>query len=288
MTLIYRATRDGFGRETFTSRCDKHSRDTVFLIRVRSGQENDDDSIIGGHTSTPWGNAARSQQYVTALTFVFMLKDGSGATRTDFCKPLKWDTGVDHLHEKYRVPHSDGPYFGAGDLTTTFNKASGCCTIQTKAQRHFEFGKDSPLVALNGKKVVDIEVYRCSTPASRSRTTAPSTTEPRGNALADAEAHDIHSFGQSIASSLMEERVVLDRAAKEMEAAGARVSAAVSALETVYGPSVAAGEQEAVVELNVRGMRMTTLRSTLQACPRSALATMFDADRWPVTGKDKD
>ncbi|CAM9635236.1 unnamed protein product, partial [Laminaria digitata] len=73
-----------------------------------------------------------------------------------------------------------------------------------------------------------------------------------------------------------------------MEVASARVSAAVGAVETVYGPSVAAGEQDPVVELNVRGARMTTLRSTLQACPRSALATMFDEGRWPATDKDKD
>ena len=33
---------------------------------------------------------------------------------------------------------------------------------------------------------------------------------------------------------------------------------------------------------------MTTLRSTLQACPRSALAAMFNEERWPATDKDKD
>ena len=42
------------------------------------------------------------------------------------------------------------------------------------------------------------------------------------------------------------------------------------------------------MELNVRGTRMTTLRSTLQACPRSALAAMFNEDRWPATDKDRD
>lgn len=33
---------------------------------------------------------------------------------------------------------------------------------------------------------------------------------------------------------------------------------------------------------------MTTLRSTLQACPDSALATRFDEDKWPATDKDVD
>ena len=55
----------------------------------------------------------------------------------------------------------------------------------------------------------------------------------------------------------------------------------------MYGPSVATSEQDAVVELNVRGMRMTTLRSTLQN-PRSALAAMLNAESWPASDKDKD
>ena len=287
LTLIYRATRDGFGREEFRARCNKHSPETVSLIRVSSGQENDDDSVVGGRTCSPWVNASGSRQQILDHTFVFMLKDGS-ATRRDLWRPLKWNTNPEHLHDFFNVHRSDGPYFGAGDLATTFDKASGSCTIKTKhSPGHFRISKDSPFLALNGEKVVDIEVYRCSNSVSR-EATAPSTTKSRGDVLTDAEAHDIHSFGQSIASSLMEERVVLDRAAKEMETAGAKVSAAVGALETVYGPSVAAGEQDVVVELNVRGTRMTTLLSTLQACPRSVLARMFDAERWPATEKDKD
>ena len=65
--------------------------------------------------------------------------------------------------------------------------------------------------------------------------------------------------------------MILDRAVKEKESVGAKISAAVGALQTVYGPTVvaatvaAAGEQDTVVELNVRGTRRTTLRSTLQA-----------------------
>ena len=140
---------------------------------------------------------------------------------------------------------------------------------------------------MNGNKVVDIEVYHFSTPTPLTTTTL-STTKAGGDALTDAEAYDIRPFGETIEVSLMEETVVLDRAVKEMEAAGARVSAAVGALETVYGPSVATREQDAVVELNVRKMRMPILRSTLQACPCSALAAMFDEDRWLATDKDKD
>lgn len=82
--------------------------------------------------------------------------------------------------------------------------------------------------------------------------------------------------------------MILDRAAKEKEAAIAMISAAVDALETVYGPSVAVGDQDAVMELDMHGTRMTTLRSKLQAYPCSALNAMFFEDRWPATDQDKD
>ncbi|CAM9105415.1 unnamed protein product, partial [Laminaria digitata] len=279
MTLIYRATRDGFGSEPFFSRCDKDSPNTVFLLRVRSDQGNDDDSVVGGYSVFPW------VEFIDQA-FLFTLKDGS-ATRKKICKPTKWETNPCVADYTFTVNLSDGPHLGR-DLVTIFNETSGSCIIKTKPIVHDNpTGESSPFLELDGRVVVEIEVYHCSTPAPPT-TTVSSTTEPGGDALTGVEAHDIRSFGVSIANSLMEERMVLDRAVKEMEAAGARVSAAVRARETVYGPSVAAGEQDAVVELNVRETRMTTLRSTLQACPRSALAAMFNEERWPATDKDKD
>ncbi|CAN0490036.1 unnamed protein product, partial [Laminaria digitata] len=281
MTLIYRATRDGFDTESFESRCNEDSH-TVSLVRVSSGKGNDDeDSVVGGYSVIPWGVGTGYR--ISEEMLVFMLKDGS-ATRKNPSKPIKWSPYPCFVGHEFTINHCGARVVGA-DLITWLD-ARGRRTLTT-GRKVFNIEKDSPFLALNGKKVVEIEVYLCSMPAPPT-TTAPSTTKPDGDALTDAEAHDIDSFGRSIASSLMEERVVLHRAVQEMEAAGARVSAAVGALETVYGPSVAAGEQDTVVELNVRGTRMTTLRSTLQACPLSALTTMFDAERWPATGKDKD
>ncbi|CAM9403308.1 unnamed protein product [Ascophyllum nodosum] len=64
------------------------------------------------------------------------------------------------------------------------------------------------------------------------------------------------------------------------------IEAAAGALETMYGPDIATGKPDPVVELDVRGTRMTTLRSTLQACSESALAARFDDSKWPSDGKD--
>ena len=287
MTLIYRATRDGFGVEPFTDRCNEDSPTTISLFRVSSGKEYDDDSVVGGYSVTPWDGDYGNGLKAFEEEFVFLLKDGS-ATRIDLCTPTKWNTNPSYVGGIYMVPQSDGPYFGASDLVTIFDEASGRYTIQIKRNEyHFNIKEDSAFLALDGQRIVDIEVYLYPTPAPPP-TAAPSTTDSDDDVLAEAEAHDIRSFGESIANSLKDERVVLYRAVKEMKAAGAKVSAAVGALETVYGPSVAAGEQDAVVELNVRETRMTTLRSTLQACPRSALAAMFNEERWPATDKDKD
>ncbi|CAM9105339.1 unnamed protein product [Laminaria digitata] len=294
MTLLYRATRDGFGVKFFKGRCTKHSPNTITLIRVSSGEGKDDDSIVGGYSSQAWDEPAVSSSVWASesekFSFVFMLKDGT-STRKGLCKPIKWDA-VDGTYKgpRMHLNANTGPCFGVGDLITNFGETPlEGCTIETRRET-FGIGIDSPFLALNGKKVVDIEVYRCSKlrVVGPPKTTAPKTTGSGGDALTDAEAFDIRSFGETIATSLMEERVVLDRAVKEKETASARVAAATSALETVYGPSVALGRQDAVVDLNVHGTKMTTLRSTLQACPRSALARMFDEERWPATDKDKD
>ena len=48
ISLIYRATRDGFGSKAFRARCNKRSRNTISLVRVSSGREDEDDSVVGG------------------------------------------------------------------------------------------------------------------------------------------------------------------------------------------------------------------------------------------------
>ena len=279
MTLIYRATRDGFNTKSFKPTCNEDSPHTVSLIRVSSGKGNDDDSVVGGYYSSAFGSAFWRKQTVTAETFLFMFKDGS-ATGNDPRKPIKWIPYPKHVGKTF-TNKDVGPWVAGADLFTIFDETTGC--ILMTGRETFDIEEDSPFLALKGNKVVDTEIYRYST-LDPPTTTAPSTT----NVVTDAEIRDIDSFGKSIAASLLEERVVLDRAVNESEAAGARVSAAVGALQTVYGPSVAAGEHDTVVELNVRGTRVTTLRSTLQACPGSALATIFNEDRWPATDKNKD
>ncbi|CAN0296552.1 unnamed protein product, partial [Ectocarpus fasciculatus] len=87
------------------------------------------------------------------------------------------------------------------------------------------------------------------------------------------------SFGVSIARLLMEEHMALAYARAELREAEARATAAAQALAVIYGPYVARGEDDSVVELNVRGLSVTTLHSTLHACPDSVFVAWF-AERW--------
>ncbi|CAM9763924.1 unnamed protein product, partial [Laminaria digitata] len=184
MTLMYRATRDGFGSEAFTARCNEDSPNTVSVIRVSSGQGNDDDSVVGGYSLRPTGGGDGSQFLIHDQTFVFMLKDGTSATRKEASTPIKWHPHPGIVTKPNPDVQNDGAWFGGEDLVTNFDETAGVCTIQT-GRNHFGVGEDSPFLALDGKVVVDFEVYCYSTPAPRT-TTATSTTEPGDDCLTDA------------------------------------------------------------------------------------------------------
>eukprot|EP00903_Cladosiphon_okamuranus_P013730 g12783.t1 len=145
----------------------------------------------------------------------------------------------------------------------------------------------------NGQAVSEIEVFE----VRPMRATVPPTTAalptldesdvPAVMTMKNRE-DDVYNFGVLIADSLMEERMALRDAEIDLRRAGAKVSASAKVLEMVYGPHIAAGDEDPVVELSVCGTRMTTLRSTLQACPDSALVTRFDEARWPANERDVD
>lgn len=98
---------------------------------------------------------------------------------------------------------------------------------------------------------------------------------------AEEKNDDIHSFGAAIAYSLMEEQKAPYHAQDELARAASGAAASVEALANLYGPEVAAGKQDGVVELSVSGIRMTTMCSTLRACSEPALAARIHDSKWP-------
>ena len=148
---------------------------------------------------------------------------------------------------------------------------------------------------LAGNRVSEVEVYSvCNEPSviasgDMSSATEGDTVDGKPgytHTMHGCQTEDTRLFGASIAGALMEEEMALHDAQIELVLADKRIRAAACALEAMYGPDITTGEPDPIVELDVRGTRMTTLRSTLQACPKSALAARFDDSKWPSGGKD--
>lgn len=84
------------------------------------------------------------------------------------------------------------------------------------------------------------------------------------------------------------ELAMLESAKVELTQATSRIEAFARTVEDVYRRNVLAGEEDAVVELAVRRTLLITLRSTLQACPDSALVAMFNEKRSPAKENNVD
>lgn len=292
LELVYRASRDGWAPEYFFRKCGDDSPSTVTLYRVSNTGRETRDSVVGGFSSVPWTPATGPSFRSSPGAFLFMLKDGAWH-RPASPQPVKWDIKEDCEGRELYCDFGTGPCF-AEDLELTLQSSSerGRLAISNGA---YKIPKGSPFLSLHGNRVVEMETFRVCYPE---RTASPPAPKPglmdipsfEGPAASTegSSDDDICSFGVSIAGSLTEEKLALRQGHNDLAEANAKAAASVDALATVYGPHVAAGKEDSVIELSVRGTRMTTLRSTLQACPDSALAARFDDDKWPATDKDVD
>ena len=294
LELLYRASRDGWTANAFHARCDSSSS-TITLVRVQAQGSETTDSIVGGFSSVSWGGNGGCSASPGA--FLFMVKGGSGGGPGHF-QPTKW--GLRHGSTDravFRYP-SGGPTFGGGKASDLLINMSGSPVIFFAFGFTYDIPGGSPYLALGAPphSVVDLEVFRVCPKATMPETTTPPPSPPSGTAregLIDCSAivdsapvstveheDDIHQFGASIAESLKAERTALCHAQAELVQASAKAAASRDALAAVYGPEVAAGKKDPVVELSVRGPRapakISTLLSTLQACPDSALARRFN------------
>ncbi|CAM9735807.1 unnamed protein product, partial [Ectocarpus fasciculatus] len=250
--------------------------------------------IIGGFSSVSWTPPSSYASYTYAASpgaFLFMLKDeGNGNGPTSF-QPMKWGAKDGRTTYVVSLGSGYGPTFGDGhDLCVSWNGAAS--TVQT-SNSTYNIPAGSHFLQLNGRLLVEIETFRvCPKPSTD---TLPSAKQEHLAAEDIAvpttpvrTKDDVLTFGHLVADSLMEAEVVLREASNELAAAKARTTACATALAAVYGPVVADGQEEDVVELSVRGTAMTTLRSTLRMCPDSALAARFDEEKWPAAKKDLD
>lgn len=300
LELIYRGSRDGMDAEAFHSRCGDDSPSTFTLVKhrkymFRGSLRMDVYGIIGGYSSASW--AVRSQGTVlpvpSAGAFIFELRkaDSPGTRLT----PVKYNLREGHTDWAIYCGSHLGPSFGADDLFVTLNGSAG--GVVSTGSQSYEVPAGSSFLGATTREVAELEVFRVhhhtggqvltlAPPADSSAGVTGATLRNAAN-MSEEEAEYTRKFGASIAKSRMEERAELENARAELTRAEEKASAALAALEAVYGPDIASGKPDDVVELSVRGTRMTTLRSTLTACADSALATWFNGN-WPPTDKDLD
>ena len=287
LELVYRASRDGWDGQAFHARCGDDSPSTVTLFRVSGAGPGSRHSVVGGFSSVPW-TVADKRWKSSPGAFVFMLKDGSSTGSTTFkFKPVKGGLKEGSGKKAVFCDHRWGPSFGESLEMTPNEGLPGA--LQTE-NHHYDTPAEGAFLALKGRDVVEIETFRVVTPkpeANLGLVDVPKVDVATMSAEG-GRAEDVRNFGVSIADSFMEERIALRRAHDQLAEANTKAAEAFNALVAVYGPLVAEGKEDDVVELSVRGTRMTTLRSTLQACPDSALATQFDEEKWPATEKDMD
>lgn len=290
MILAARVSRDGLVLATkFKNQVwDKGTKAYLTLFRVvhKIGQF----SVVGCFKLERSGSTTANQCLPLLNPFVFMLKNGTAGGQ-EF-QPARW-----FLRQKGQQPPTQRitgqvPMVDGGDLTLKKSARNsggiGNYEILQTGNIYFDVPDDSPFLGLSGLIVSEREEFRVFYESTVPRVGTPVSALESATRTKERVYDDVRNFGTSIARALYEEEVGLEYARMELEKAEARMAAAVRALKMVYGPEVAAGGEDAVIDLNVRGTKTTTLRSTLRACPTSDLATMFDDDKTPAEEKDAD
>ena len=297
MSILYRASRDGFSTAPFQTRVRGVNK-TVTLIRVKSG-DGRVDSVVGGYADielVPREIGIKTGHRPSNASFLFLLDspDGSsGFQPAEHKWSIKQGEDACAIHWPDTTDDCAGPAFGLDDMCVTFGKEGGSasCTLSTRRE-FYDVDENSPFLDLDGKSVTEIEVFRLDEDTGVEKQPAPVATTPsegiassgRRTALCQPASGDemeekyARKFGASLAELLMEEQMALAYAQAELREANFRAAAAARAVAIVYGPKIARGEEDRVVELSVRGMSVTTLRSTLEACPKSLFSSWFSEE----------
>ncbi|CAN0523588.1 unnamed protein product, partial [Ectocarpus sp. 12 AP-2014] len=286
--LLYRASRDGWSGDAFHARCGDDSPSTISLYRICGQGANTNDNVVGGFSSVPWTTRPRQCSAVNSPgSFLFMLKDGNEGLHA--VQPARWWPKQGRASAVV-CRADEGPMFGDTnygiDLMWIGNHKMLLVHNNT-----YDIPDGHPFLALHGEAIADVEVFRVEqTPPTVIGLIDCAAYFGASAMSAEEHENDVYRFGTSIAESLNDERAALHTAQRELVKENTMAAASVKALAAVYGPNTAAGVEDRVVELSVRGPRktekMTTLLSTLQACP--VLAARFDESNWPDTDKDKD
>jgi hypothetical protein len=150
-SLLYRATRDGFGSSDFHTRCDGHSN-TLTLLKAKESQ-----FIFGGFTSAKWDSFSGDKADPNAFIFSLTNKDN---------KPVKMKIDP-NKHRRAIYCHSNyGPSFGcdifiSNHANTTMKSRS--YLGDTYSNLPYAFGTNKAKTFLAGTYILqldEIEVFQ--------------------------------------------------------------------------------------------------------------------------------
>jgi len=122
-SLLYRATRDGFGAKDFHLKCDGHSN-TLTLLKAKETE-----FIFGGFTSVEWDSSSYYKPDRNAFIFSLTNKDN---------KPLKMKFNPNEHHHAIFCHSEFGLTFGYGSDIIIENNAN------TTMKSHSDLGKSYP------------------------------------------------------------------------------------------------------------------------------------------------
>jgi hypothetical protein len=106
-SLLYRATRDGFGSKDFHSKCDKRSN-TLTILKAKGSSY-----VFGGFTTVDWDCSGDYKSDPNAFIFSLTNKDK---------RPIKIKINPNKHQSAIRCHSSIGPTFGGGcDICTRKN-----------------------------------------------------------------------------------------------------------------------------------------------------------------------
>jgi hypothetical protein len=150
-SLLYRATRDGFGSSVFHSRCDGHSN-TLTIFKAKHSR-----FIFGGFTTTDWDSTSEYKLDPNAFVFSLTNKDN---------KPLKMKINPNRHKYAIRCDPKYGPKFGfdiviANNANTTMNSYSRLGDCYRHPQ--YAFGTNEAQSFLSGShcfQLDEMEIYQ--------------------------------------------------------------------------------------------------------------------------------
>ena len=158
-TLLYRASRDGFGASAFHAKCDGRAR-TLTLVKSLTH-----DFVFGGYAHEAWSSA---NAYVTdTRAYLFSL---TNAASVPLVMPVKAGGGAQHA---LYAGDEYGPTFGHGCdlLIGDDSNANRTCysmlgeSYELPAVTHTDRRQAKTLLAGSFKfKTLDIEVFQLSRP----------------------------------------------------------------------------------------------------------------------------